>query len=372
MTPRVVLTGIGTINPAMHGDSTMLASWLAALTPRAETAGVPRSPRDDQPVARRINDVVIDQQLDGGEARRLSRACRMSVIAARAARAEAGLEGGDALGLVVGTELGDLRSTIEFADGYLGSGPSGCSPLLFPNTVMNTMAAATTIAVAARALSLTLNAPTVAGELAVAYAAGAVAAGRVDAVLAGGVDDLAALPAEMLTALGDRARRGEGATYLVLESWAHARARGARPLAEIRGVGWRALAARPQGVGRVGSPAVAVALEGAASAPAEVAWLYTSANGDDLRDRWEAAVLAAAGIPTARPRASLTDVVGQHAGLGALRVAAAAWSTRAGRLAGDPLARRKDGEFGPGAPALVHGLARGGTHVALVVGPPPA
>lgn len=359
MSARVVITGLGTLNPAMHGDSTALASWLASLAPRGEP--------------RRIDDHAIEALLDGADARRLSRACRMSVIAARAALAEAGLQGDDALGLVVGTELGDLRSTIEFADGYLASGPGGCSPLLFPNTVMNTMAAATTIAVAARALSLTLNAPTVAGELAVAYAAGAVAAGRLDAVLAGGVDDLDALPAEMLTALGDRADRGEGATYLVLESWERARARGARPLGEVRGAAWRALATRPHGVGRgVDSRAVATALDQAGCGPAEVAWLYTSANGDAERDRWEAAVLAAAGIPPARARTSLVDVVGHHAGLGSLRVAAATWSTRAGRLPGDPLPRRAGGTSGPGTPALVHGLARGGTHVALVVGPPPA
>jgi 3-oxoacyl-[acyl-carrier-protein] synthase II len=360
MKHRVVITGVGTINPALHGDSTAIASWLAGLGPRPERP-------------RRIDDRALGTLLDGTEARRLSRPCRMSVVSARAALADAGLPGGDSLGLVVGTELGDLRSTIEFADGYLGSGPSGCSPLLFPNTVMNTMAAATTIAVGARALSLTLNAPTVAGELAVAYAAGAIAAGRLDAVLAGGVDELDALCAEMLSVLGDRGDRGEGATYLVLESWEHARARDARPLGEIRGTAWRALVARPHGVGRgVTSRAVASALGQARCAPSEIAWLYSSANGDAARDRWEQGVLRAAGIASGRSGVSLTETVGHHAGLGALRVAAAAWSTRAGRLPGDPLERVGGDAFGPGAPGLVHGLARGGTHVALVVGPPPA
>jgi hypothetical protein len=85
----------------------------------------------------------------------------MAVAAARRALADAGRDGDDGLGMVVGSELGDLASTITFVDGYLRRGPQGLSALLFPNTVMNTMAA-TTIAVT-RA-PLTLNAPNVAGE----------------------------------------------------------------------------------------------------------------------------------------------------------------------------------------------------------------
>ena len=47
-----------------------------------------------------------------------------------------------------------MRSTLAFADGYLARGASGLSPLLFPNTVMNTMAAATAIALAVAAAAL--------------------------------------------------------------------------------------------------------------------------------------------------------------------------------------------------------------------------
>jgi len=55
--------------------------------------------------------------------------------------------------------------------------------------------------------------------------------------------------------------------------------------------------------------------------------------------------------------------VGEHAGAGALSVAAAAWTARTGRLLGP------DGspQPVPAGPGLVHGLARGGTEVALVV-----
>jgi hypothetical protein len=62
--------------------------------------------------------------------------------------------------------------------------------------------------------------------------------------------------------------------------------------------------------------------------------------------------------------ASLAPLFGQHAGLGALRVAAAAWTAAAGRLVQPAISV-------PSGPGLVHGVARGGTHVALVVGEPP-
>jgi hypothetical protein len=61
---------------------------------------------------------------------------------------------------------------------------------------------------------------------------------------------------------------------------------------------------------------------------------------------------------------SLAALIGHHAGLGALRVAAAAWTARAGLLptaAGAEPARVAAGR------GLVHGVARGGTQVALVV-----
>jgi hypothetical protein len=59
---------------------------------------------------------------------------------------DAGLEGGRGLGLTVGSEYGDFRSGAEFFNGFLRRGPAGLSPMIFPNTVMNSMAAVVAIA----------------------------------------------------------------------------------------------------------------------------------------------------------------------------------------------------------------------------------
>lgn len=350
----VAITGVGVVMPGLIGGAPALEAYLAAPRPGAPDAAV--------------DDRALTALMDEGEGRRLSRICRLAVAAGRLALTDAGRGADAATGLVVGTEFGDLRSTIAFADAYLAGGPAALSALLFPNTVMNAMAAATTIAVGARALSLTLTAPAVAGELAVARAALAVAGGGLDAVLAGGVDEREPLLERMRAELGARDPRGEGAVFLVLESLAGARARGGRVLGEIHAAAWRSLPARPHGTGRPTGPgAVEAALTAAGLRPARLGWAYVSASGDVARDRWEAAVLDHALGEGRIPRGRLAALAGASAATGGLAVAAASWTARSGRLpstAGAVQVAR-----GPG---LVHGLARGGTQVALVVAPPGA
>ena len=364
MTPRehVVVTGVGAVTGAFVGTSAALGVYLAARGRSAGVASAVAAPGIAIEAGR------LAALLDDAEARRWSRVSQFAVAAARLAMSEARLDREAPLGLVVGTELGDLRSTMQFADGYLRRGPSGLSPLLFPNTVMNAMASATSIALGVREASLTLNVPTVGGELAVARAARAVASGRMSCALAGGVDDLDREISGLLGETGGAVDvRGEGATFLVLETRAHAEARGATVLGEIGGSAWHAVPARPYGVGRrVESRAVAAALAAADVAPGAIGWVYHSASGDAARDRWEARVLERA-LGRRAPAASLAATIGQHSGLGALRVAAALWTARSGLLPEDGSATLARVPHGPG---LVHGLGRGGNHVALVIEAP--
>src|SRR5204862_6290895 len=88
----------------------------------------------------------------------------------------------------------------------------------------------------------------------------------------------------------------------------------------------------PNGVGRRAEPgAIAVALAAAGMDPVSIAWVYGSASGDGDRDAWERAIVARALSPDV-PVASLAAPLGPHAGLGALRVAAAPLTAVSGRL----------------------------------------
>jgi 3-oxoacyl-[acyl-carrier-protein] synthase II len=293
---------------------------------------------------------VVSRFLDESETRRLSRLCQLTVAAGRLALAGARLEPGSDLALLVGTEFGDMVSTIAFVDGYLRRGPVGLSALLFPHTVMNTMAAATAIAVSAKDLSLTLNAPTVAGELAIARAAAAVRAGRIRVCLAGGADEPPPFVAKAFHDAGAGAAvRGAGAGFLVLEPLDSARARGAEIVGEIVGAAWRALPARPHGIGRgARSRAIAAALADAGAEAADIGHVSSSGDGDEPREAWERALIDGAFGPSRPTRRTLDAPDGHHSGLAAGIVAMAASE------AGEAL-------------ALVHSVARGGNEVAMVV-----
>lgn len=403
---RVAVTGVGSLSALGVGGSAAVGEALEAGRPAlAPLRALPVDCTGSR-LAGELPAEVLENLTAPEEARRLSRVCQLTVAACRLALRDAAWDGtsvgpGPGLGVIVGTEFGDLRSTEDFADGFLRRGPAGLPALIFPNTVMNIMATTTAIAVGAKGPSVTINQPTVAGDLAIGRAAAMVANGRLSAVLAGGVDEIYPMLYRMLSALCvlspmgggpegcrpfDRSRngtvRGEGATFVLLEPLDRALRRGATIHAEIRGAAWGNSPAGPHRAPRPGDGGGAVIARalGQASLDREaIGWAYLSGTGDPRLDDWELDLLRAA-FGAHRPRlTSLTPVAGDHAGLGGLRVAGAAWTARTQRL--PPLASlrepvRADYAFATGnepwaanGAGLVHGVARGGTQVALVVAP---
>jgi len=368
---------MGTVNASTAGGTEAVAGALArgcsAIGPVSafSVEGCPSR------LAARIEDGRLTPLIGGDHARRLSRVCQLTVAACELAVRDAGLAGGAGLGIVVGTEHGDFRSSEEFATGFLRRGPIGLSPLIFPNTVMNTMASVAAIVIGAKAPSVTLNQPTVAGDLAIARAAALIRAGRAEAVVAGGVDEICEVVYRRLAEMGALSpmRRdgaegcrpyepahngpvlGEGATFLVLEDLVSARRRGATILAEVVDAVWGNVPAAPHGARPAradrGSPVRRLLRPHGQPRP-HFRRCYGSGNGDPGIDDWERALLArdldGRVEPGLIPPVSLAPLFGQHAGLGALRVGAAALDASRGM-----------------GPVLVHGIARGGCRTAIVV-----
>ena len=396
-----VITGIGCVSPFGVGGYALVADVLR--TNRSALGAITGFPTTG--LSRHLGAEVPAAYLpDGEETRRWGRLSAMTVTACRQAVTDARLHDPDRLsqaGLVIGSEYGDLRSTEAFALGFLRKGPLGLSPLLFPNTVMNAMAGNTSIALGIKGPMLTLNHHGVAGDVAVARAVTLITAGRTPVAIACGVDELFPLLYETLARLKVPSPRdgraeaclpfdqrhngpilGEGATALVLESPAYAQARGARILAEVRGVGWGGQPARPHRYpvpARVQPRLLERLLAESAVAPEEVAVAYLSGAGDPQQDWAELAILVTT-FGTASPcLTSVTHLTGEYGGLGAWRVAAATITIQNGLLPRlDYLCHpiRPDVRFArqrlapPVRLALVHGLGRGGLQTAILLGRP--
>jgi hypothetical protein len=376
---RVVITGMGTVNASTVGGADAVAAALAlgrtAIAPvRAFALNGCLSH-----LGAEVEMSAVSPLLNRDTDRRLSRVCQLTVAACRLAAVDSKITGGPHLGIVVGSEFGDLRSSEEFVAAFLRRGPAGLSPLIFPNTVMNAMAAAAAIALDARGPSVTVNQATIAGDLAVARAAALVAGGYASTMIAGGVDELNAPLYRCLADLGALSPMqgggtegcrpyapdhngpvlGEGATFLVLEELGAARARGATIHAEVKCGVWGNIPTAPHKAQHfrvdLHSP-VRRFLEDLA--PGHFGRCYGSGNGDPGVDDWEIALLhrdlpEASRRPGIRPPLSLAPQFGQHGGLGALRTAAAALDAARGM-----------------GPVLVHGIARGGCRIALLIESP--
>jgi 3-oxoacyl-[acyl-carrier-protein] synthase II len=158
------------------------------------------------------------------------------------------------------------------------------------------------------------------GVAAIALAVSWIRTGRADRVLAGGADALCRLtysgfgclavldPAECRPFDKTRAglNLGEGAGFLVLESEAAALARGAAPLAELRGVALAGEAhhiTNPEPTGKTAARVMASALAFAGLQPGDIGYINAHGTATPHNDAAESAAIRAC-FGAARPRVS--------------------------------------------------------------------
>ncbi len=146
----------------------------------------------------------------------------VAVLAAHEALASAALSvpvGGDDVGIALGVEEGIDGLKAEYYRGILKDGPLGASPILFPFTTPNTVAARLSILFDLRGESFTRCGGSLSGAQAIGLAMEAAREGRSRALLAGGVTSV---ERDFLDALARIGRPGDGqvgsgACLLVLE-----------------------------------------------------------------------------------------------------------------------------------------------------------
>ncbi|HEX6736804.1 MAG TPA: beta-ketoacyl-[acyl-carrier-protein] synthase family protein, partial [Vicinamibacteria bacterium] len=307
---RVVVTGMGVVSAI---GTTRESFWQAAL---AGTNGVQPLQFPELPPGRRlfggqVLPRLLENEFDAREDELLSGPARFAMVAAREALAQAGLErpsqaGVDPwrFGVCLGSGTGNPRQVGAAAIIWNRDGLARV-----PRRVLWKVPA--TSATAALAEAFDLRGPNslfttscMAGNNAVAWAADLLAAGRADVMLTGGAEAMSWVVSNgfrMLTTVkGEELSRsqpfcaerrgvviGEGAGVLVLETLAHARARGAEALGEVLGSGFGSdahHASTPHPEGRGGLAAVRQSLQRAGLGPGAVDYVSAHGTGSQTND----------------------------------------------------------------------------------------
>lgn len=238
---RTVITGIGIVSPAGVGKE---ALWEAFSNGCQLIAPVERL--GGAYLGAEVRGFSFEA-FDDRRFRRASFLTKLALVAAKLALEDAHLNAapgcldGMRTAVVSAVTHGSLGLSTEYHKGYLLEGPSGASPVLFSDSVLNATAGSLSLAFSARGPSHTLVGGPPAGFQALSLASGLIGSGRAEICLVSAAEVLEAILAdsyERLSGFKPLARRftpGEGAAVVVIEGLESALRRGARPIAELAG-----------------------------------------------------------------------------------------------------------------------------------------
>ncbi len=411
MRRSVVVTGAGVISPLADSPAGLHAALCAG---RNAIKPIELFPTDGIG-CRQAGEIRPFEPRDYlGEERNLrpiDRTSRLLLVAAQGALAASGwtpeLRAEREVGLALGTTFCSVRTIAEFDRRGLQLGPSYASPIDFANSVINAAAGQAAIWHDLRGVNSTISAGEASGLQAIGYATDLIRGGRIEALLAGGAEELCFesflgyhRAGRLCGSAGgdgehpipfDVRRNGfalaEGAALLMLEDARTAAARGAPAFAEVFGYGTAFAASREDGEAAAAvARAVRLALDDAGIGPQEVDVLSASASGSVAVDRWEALGVAAAlgsraaELPVTAVKSMLCEALGAS---GALQAVALLGTLGDGVLPGIRGLEVTEPDFPlPGAAAenrrvevrraLLTAISADGHCCALVLGPPDA
>jgi len=312
--PRVVITGMGTVNPCgLDVEST----WDNMLNGRSGIG--PITLFDPAPlnvkIAGEVKGFDPANYMEGKEARRRDRFAQFAIASSVQAVKQAGLtideSNADEVGVILGTAVGGLQSFFECVDTYLKHGPRRMNPFTMTMLIADSASAQVAINLGARGPNVAPVSACAAGADGIGLAYETILRGDVKAMVCGAseatvtpvgiasFDRLGAMtresddPARASRPFsGDRGGlvMSEGAGVLVLESLESARARGAVPLAELVGYGCTCDAfhiSAPLESGAGAAKAMAMALRQAGLTPEDIDYINAHGTATDLNDPME-------------------------------------------------------------------------------------
>jgi len=224
-TESVVLTGCGWVTPFAAGtvDDVLSCANRDDLRPAIEIGH------------RVVPDQFLTESPNLTPELKRDKKTLIAAVALEYACADASLDRGSIpphrVGMVLGCALAGQVGMMEFATEVREQSPRFVSPIHFPQTVGNYPAGALARAYGIRGPNVTIACGVASGLDAIAEACGLIASGQADVAFAGGTDTLSEVLADGLAVTG--LPTSDGSCLFVIESAAHASARGARPLAAI-------------------------------------------------------------------------------------------------------------------------------------------
>ncbi len=312
---RVVVTGIGLITPVAVGTE---ENWSGLLDGRS---GLGRITHFDptEHVVQIAGEVTGFDPVEwvGGRknARKMDRFIHFAMAATRLAFRDAGLEypvaDPERTGVIIGVGMGGLGTIEEAAEVLRTKGPKRLSPFMLPRLLANLAPGQVSIMIGSHGPNWCPVSACATGAHGVGEAARLISHGDLDVAVAGGseatitplgVGGFAAMKAlstrnddpQGASRPFDRERDGfvaaEGSGVLILESESHARARGARILAEIVGYGQSADAyhiTQPDPEGQGAQSAMRRALKNAGLDPADVDYVNAHGTSTPINDKTE-------------------------------------------------------------------------------------
>lgn len=318
MKTRVVITGIGAISPlGLDVEST----WQSVVNGKSGIAPITRfdASHHETKFAAEVKGFDPQAALGRKDARRMDRFVQFAVVAAQQALADAKLEINDSnrdrIGSIIGTGIGGVGTLVSESETLREKGPRRISPFLIPMILPDTAPGQVAINFGIRGPNLAVTSACATGTNAVGEAYKMIQRGAADVMVCGGAESciigVVMAGFNAMTALStrnddpQRASRpfdknrdgfvaGEGSAILMLESEAHAKARGARIYAEVLGYGLTNDAyhiSAPAENGAGAAKCMKLALDDAGLQPEQIDYLNAHGTSTQLNDKSETAAV---------------------------------------------------------------------------------